>query len=607
MKSTLLRSIAALFLALFVLNSCEKEESQQETHGDLNVIVTLNGSELLENAEVYTEPATKEGTTDEFGSVLFRNIEAGTYEVFARVPNTGIGRTPVKIIENELNETSVNVRKDVYEGLAPTINIISPQENEFTGNDTITFEAIIQDHETPPEEISVKWESNLDGVINSDSPNENGEVSFSTHSLSQGEHEITVTAEDTDGYIISSKLQVSTLAATAVTLYEPSVDDGKVIIEWTAYPHSDFLKYEVIRSDDNCSPYYEEVLISITDKNITQYTDETPPLDFQACYHIRVTNKHERSATSSNYVVDLPSEMVFNFVPYDMLKHPTEPFVYLLDQGGQRILQFDYQSMQVVDEVTLPGTIGYGDIADNGFGVEVYIPCNDGSIYIFDAENLEQTATIYTGLQTKSVVANSQGHVIASVAPDPWFDQPVRTYSRASGINIDGGGDHDRDRLRKIPGKNEYISISTGISPRDMEFFRLTDEGTIDLHQDDQYHSEYPLNANIFRVSDDGTYVITSSYGAVYIANSSMEYRGELQRGTLHFSDFAFSEDGSTIYAATSNRKSIQIGHYPSLIRDDEILTKGYPVMIVRDGNQIISLSKPREDSTVSGIEIIDM
>jgi hypothetical protein len=290
-----------------------------------------------------------------------------------------------------------------------------------------------------------------------------------------------------------------------------------------------------------------------------------------------------------------------------MLKHPTQPYIYLVNQGGQKLIKFDYINMQVVTETTLQGNIGYCDIGDNGFGVEIYAPSSDGWIYVYSADDLRQTTSISTGLSTKSVVINGLGHVIASVLPSPWWEQPVRTYMRSTGINIDGNGDFDGDRLRMIPGKNEIISISTSVSPIDMEYFKLTDNGMFEMHQDDPYHGDYPLNPNIFRISPSGEYSITSNSGAVYYANSSMEYKGQLQHGTLKFSDFAFSDDGSVIYAATSNRKSIQIGYYPSLIRDNEILTRGFPVFILRDGNKIISLSKSNENAVNTGIEIISL
>ncbi len=602
-KLTILLLIAALGIL-----SCTKVEDTPATVGDLNVHVVLNGYQPVKNASVYTNPPSKEGTTDEYGTVLLKGLEKGSYEVFASLENVGSGKSVVNIKPSELVEATVVVLSGVNVGLAPEITVILPAEPaEFTEGEDITFSADVKDDDSPNQDITVVWESNLDGVLNTGSPDINGNVTFTTNSLSRGVHRITVTAEDSDGYSSSVTIEVSTLAPAAVTLLEAVKDNGKVNLAWTEYTNADFLKYEVYRSYGDCTEQNKELLGTISDKATTSFTDEFPPFEFQVCYFIRVTNNEHNSRNSNQMIVDSPSGHIFNFVPYDMLKHPTESYVYLIDRGGQKLIKYDYSTMEVVNETGLQGNVGYCDIGDNGFGVEIYVPSDDGRIYVYSADDLSQTTSINTGLRTTSVVVNGLGYVIAAVIPSPWWEQPVRTYKRSNGIPIDGNGDNEGDRLRMIPTKNEIISISTSVSPTDMEYFKIGSSGNIEIHQDDQYHGDYPLDPRIFRISDDGTYSITSGYGAVYLANSSMEYKGQLQHGTLKFSDFAFSDDGSIIYAATSNRKSIQIGHYPSLIRDDEILTKGIPVFIVRDGERIISLSKSSENSINTGIEVIDL
>ncbi len=172
---------------------------------------------------------------------------------------------------------------------------------------------------------------------------------------------------------------------------------------------------------------------------------------------------------------------------------------------------------------------------------------------------------------------------------------------------FEGSGVNDKDRLRLIPGTNEIISISTGVSPDDMEYYKISNDGMIEEHNDDSYHGDHPLNAKIFRISEDGSYAITSYNGSVYLANANMPYQGNLQNGGLHYSDFAFSSDGTTIYAATSNRKSIQIGHYPSLIRDNEIMLNGYPKYILRDNDKLIVSITSNENSTKSVISVISI
>ncbi len=599
-----------LLVVVSMFSSCKKDddESTYTPKGDLNVIVTINGYMVAEGADVYTKPPTKQGITDQFGSTLLLGLPVGSLEVFASLDSIGSGKSVVNIQASELAETQINIIPGVNVGLAPTISNILPNiPAQFAEGEQITFSVHVEDNDSPPQDLVVRWESDLDGLLKSVVPTSSGDAGFQTSNLSKGMHEITVTAEDKDGYYATLDYELSTMSPLGVELAEPVKEDGNVILSWSEYAAGDFLRYEVFRTDENCTNQNEELIATITEKTETTFTDKTAPFVYQSCYYIRVTNTENLSRNSNYQTVELPGGEIFNFEPYNMLRHPSQPYIYLLDRGGQKIIKFNYDLMQVEGELNVPGNIGHCDIGENGFGVEIYAPGHDGWIYVYDADNLTQTTSIMTGLPTTSVVINGLGHVIAAVMPSPWWEQPVRTYDRATGINLDGNGDFDGDRLRMIPGKNEIISISTSVSPVDMEYFRLGETGMIELHQDDPYHGDYPLDPSIFRISDDGTYSITSRYGAVYLANESMEYRGELQRGALLFSDYAFSDDGSVIYAATSNRKSIQIGHYPSLIRDGEILTRGFPIFITRDGNRIIAVSQSEESSMTVGVEIVQL
>lgn len=568
--------------------------------------VTLNGYTPVKDADVYTNPSSVQGKTDAFGSVLLKGLQVGSYEIYASVNGVGSGKAAVNIKANELGEITINIIKGVDVGLAPTISLILPSiPAEFSTGENITFSADVKDDKTPAGKLSVKWESDLDGVLNESVPGSDGNIKFTTNRLSRGVHQITITARDADGYSSKASFTVSTLAPKAVTLLPANAVQGKVELEWSKYTGTDFGKYEVYRTSGDCGSSNAELIATITDIAQVKYLDDKPPFEFQVCYFVKIVNTENNERSTNEVTVSTPSGYVFPFEPGDMLKHPTKQFVYLIDRGGQKLIKFDYVALKVVQETSLQGTVGYSDIGDNGFGVEIYVPGSDGWIYVYNAENLALATSINTGLFTSSVVTTGTGIVIAAVRPSPWWEKPIRTYNRANGLHIDGNGGFDGDRLRLVPGKLETISISTGVSPTDMEYMKYDEKGNVLLHVDDKYHGDHPLNPYIFRIADNGAYSITGSEGAVYTANSSMEYRGMLQRGALEFSDFAFSDDGSVIYAATSNRKSIQIGNYPALQRTGEILTKGFPKIIVRDKKQIIALSRSSLNSSHYGIEII--
>lgn len=600
-----------LIALLAVLLGCEKDEAPKIT-GDLSINVKMSGynNYPLENAEVYTKPATVQGKTDAFGSVLLKELEVGSYEVFATYEDVGSGKTTVNIKVDELAETTITIVKGVNAGIAPTINLILPgQPAEFSFGEEINFSAEVNDEETPLKSLKVKWESDLDGLINSDPPNSSGNISFSTSSLSRGLHTITLTVEDGDGYKTSKNLMANTLSPKALVLDIPLKNQGNIELSWSKYEGQNFKNYEIFRTNGDGSTQDQELIATILDQNTAFFLDTQAPLKYQIGYYVRVTNNEGYSRSSDEEIIKLPSGPIFNFTASDMLRHPSQAFVYLVDKGGQKLIKFDYESFQTVKETSIQGTVGKCTIGDNGEGIEIYVPSLDGNVYVYNADDLMLNAKIQTGKKNSSVAIDGLGNVIVALdpSPDAWWTDPLRTFSRSTGILIDGNGDFESDIIRKIPGKNEFIAISTGVSPIDMDYYKLAENGTFEIHMDDKYHGDHPLSPYIFRISDDGNYSITSSSGAVYLANSSMEYKGQLQAGTLKYSDFAFSSDCSIIYAATSNRNSIQIGAYPSLIRNDEILLKGYPVFVVRDGKKLITFSKNSENSNVCGIEVVEL
>ena len=100
--------------------------------------------------------------------------------------------------ENASGTTSVELELILSD--APSVSILSPRANGAYYRDLlITFEGEVADAEDSPSEISVIWESSIDGVLNiHPTPDSNGHFSdFST--LSVGEHGIKLSATDSSG------------------------------------------------------------------------------------------------------------------------------------------------------------------------------------------------------------------------------------------------------------------------------------------------------------------------------------------------------------------------------------------------------------------------
>lgn len=603
-----IKLILAFWIAL-LLFGCKTEEPLLGDIGDIYVTVYANSgysSVPVKGANVFTVPATKQGITDEFGTTLLKNLAPGSYEVYANLNDFGSGKTVVRVSTDSLKKVAIQIIQGVKTGFIPEIELILPGiPANFSPNEKIVFSFNVKDQDTPNTDLKVELSSNLDGKLVETHPDASNNVKFETSTLSRGKHLITITATDNDKYTTSKTIEVSTMAPGNLVLESATSNSGSVHLQWQKYSLTDFERYEILRTTD---PNIEgQIIASFNSVDSLKYIDKLPPFVSEVYYYVRISNTEDQTRNSNKIKVAEPAGKIYYYSVTDAVIHPTEPIIYIIDNASQKLRAINYITQTVINSVSLQGTAGKIDIGNNGFGLEIYVPNNNGFIHVYNASTLNLVTSINTGLATKCVVTNGHGYVVASLTPSPWWEQPVRTYSRSTGINISGntGSVNEANILKFIPNSDNIISISTSVSPVDMDFFQLDNAGKINATINDNYHGDHPLDPYIFRISSNSEFVITGNAGAVYSASSSMIYKGMIDRGALYFSDFAFSKDGNTIYAGTSNRTSLQIIKYPELTRKDEILTKGYPKFLFYHKGEIICLSKINMNSENFAIERI--
>lgn len=86
----------------------------------------------------------------------------------------------------------------------PTVRITSPApSSEFNDGDSITFQATASDLEDSPSDLSVRWESSLDGDFGTAAPDSSGNIAVSAV-LSVGDHEVRLFVTDTDDFTTST-------------------------------------------------------------------------------------------------------------------------------------------------------------------------------------------------------------------------------------------------------------------------------------------------------------------------------------------------------------------------------------------------------------------
>jgi hypothetical protein len=104
----------------------------------------------------------------------------------------------LKVEDPEGDSCTSNVLYSV--GSPPTVALYEPGAGTVHNlNDSVYFEALVQDGEDPPSLLQVEWISNVDGTFFTDVANSSGLSALNYNQLSAGSHSVTVKVTDTDG------------------------------------------------------------------------------------------------------------------------------------------------------------------------------------------------------------------------------------------------------------------------------------------------------------------------------------------------------------------------------------------------------------------------
>lgn len=101
--------------------------------------------------------------------------------------------------EVAVDEVSLQV-SPIEDNVVPVLQLTSPQEGaQFLNAENITFSATVSDTEDAAEDLMVRWESSIDGLLSETTADSSGTSTFQNSSLSVGNHLLAVTVTDTEG------------------------------------------------------------------------------------------------------------------------------------------------------------------------------------------------------------------------------------------------------------------------------------------------------------------------------------------------------------------------------------------------------------------------
>ncbi|WP_257657041.1 YncE family protein [Parapedobacter lycopersici] len=368
-----------------------------------------------------------------------------------------------------------------------------------------------------------------------------------------------------------------------VVLNKLDIQGNTVKLSWSKLDTDKAYKYEVLRRDFDGADFYpigEQILLP---KETTETVDMTVPYSPNVSYQVRV--RLSSSTISSNIVnYQRPDITLLDLIPFDAFYHPTDKSLYIFERGG-RISIYDLNAQQLTKQIDTRSVIGFPIFETYQGREELYVPRNDGWVFVYDAKTLEKVDQISTGIPSTSVVLNND---TLFVSTDDSGRKHLKLYNRITKQFISEAAGDGFARLKKIPDSNtKLLAITLNVSPVQLHYYQFDNQELIEGNAYDLYHENYDIDASIFEFFPDGKKYISSSNGAIY--NIDLSRDKYLPRGDLQFRGFAFNQQGDLIYGA-STTKSIEVYSAQGLEHIKSIPTKAYPFKIFVTDDAVISL-----------------
>jgi hypothetical protein len=409
-------------------------------------------------------------------------------------------------------------------------------------------------------------------------------------------------------HLLTVLLLLFSLAACEKNDTEPQVFSDKIVLQapqmkgdslqltWSRLDDKTLRQYRVLRyttSDPSggatgtaLTPYY---LPTSGSNTATTFVDREVPYTTTVSYKVEGVLTSGQTITSNLVNYSRPEIKTISAPAYDVQLDRQRRLLYFFGREGV-ITQYSLTSSKVLKTLNSAATIGYCDFGMHNGIQELYVPRNDGWVFIYNAETLEKIDQLNVGAVATSVVAhNSQ--LFISTETNSWH-LPIKVYSRASKTLINETYGRGNSRLKLVPTtttNTELLEATLNISPVDQRIYLFSPEGFITSSSDDHYHGDYPLDASIFEIFPSGTQYVTSTEGAIY--SKSMVYEGTLPHGKLQFTSFGFDGGGRFIYGGTTNR-SIEVYSTSGYTLRRSIKTRAYPYRLFDDGaNGILCVS----------------
>jgi len=367
-----------------------------------------------------------------------------------------------------------------------------------------------------------------------------------------------------------------------IVLQDLEITGDSIKLTWSKLDDASLREYQVIRREEANGP--QTILNSrfynpIGSLPNNKFTDEAVPYVPTLEYQVVGVLSSGQNISSNIVTYNRPNIKTISATPFDVQFNSQRQVLFFFESDG-KISQYDLNKSQLVKSIKTDATIGYCDFATYNGTPELYVPRNDGWVFIYNAETLEKIDQFNVGSTATCVVANND-LLFISANSSSWPYRPLRVYSRASKTLVSQTNDYNSiTRLKRIPNTDTDLLGITANGGSSNQYYSFSSKGV--LLSQFQGYSNYPLDANIFELFPSSRKYLSSSSGIIY--SNTLAYEASLPKGNLVYTSFYVDPAEQYIYAGTTT-KSVEVYTTNNYVQTRSIKTKAYPFRLFSNGS----------------------
>lgn len=587
--------ILLICLWTLTLFSCTKEEVRTLKDSDRIYVNVSYNNEPIEGAHVFIDAEKEITATNNLGIAILNGSFNKADTVYAYKSKYGGAKAIVKKNEGT-NYISLQLLPSVLPKNVPVVQVLEPKNNDaFLFNETVPFNIDGRSVENN-QGLELIITSNIDGVLFEGTLSEEGMLDFSENDLSLGLHTIQINATNANGLKYTKTLRIQYGVPEKIQLLKAERKFGSVELNWERSLNDHFESYDIYISSDSEGETGLKKITQIQDRNLTTYTDLFPPFNDEVYYFIRVKNYLGLYNNSNLVKVEQPNGEIIDLVPDEAFVTMNQNGLILWNKDNGKLLKYNLNELKIEYEKDLPSDIIDIDVDQEEEG-NIYVVNSTGKIYVYSSQDFSLLKELSYSLSTFSIMYMGNDKVMLSSSYYGGWNKYNHVVDLTEGNLVSQAGNDRKLVIRKIPGKNAAISLTTSIIPTDMAYYEWDNDGKIIVYKEDSQHGDYPLSSEVFAISDLGNYCITHYNGAIYTADDKMTYKGKLNSGYSTSNKYCIIEAEDAIYGISyaqysgyGENKLIKYS-LSKKTQEEEYDVKGKPQHIISTNNKIVIVS----------------